>query len=275
MQPDAALIPFPGPGPGWTPGIDGLVDCLLGDRPPRVWSLLVTIFGDLARDGSARLGGQLINRLTDRMRLKPEAVRVALHRLRKDSWIESERAGRQSLYRLTPSGRTQSRAASPLIYARTAPAELAWLVLADRTEMPEGAASGIVWILPHAGLTTYPPRDPGHLHLPLPADTHVPGWIRTRVCDENLVRMAHEFEARLVRLDDLCGSRPRFGPIETAMLRVLLVHGWRRIALKAPTLPDHVFPETWRGGSCRSRVTALLDRLPRPHPDDLVADITA
>lgn len=255
--------------------MDDLVDCLLGDQSPRVWSLLVTIFGDLARDDTAQLSGQLINRLTDRMRLKPEAVRVALHRLRKDGWIESERAGRLSLYRLTPSGRTQSRAASPLIYARTAPTDMAWLVLSNRADTPNGRASEIVWFLPHAGLTTRPPQDPDRLHLPIPADTPVPDWIKQQVCDDKLLRMARDFEARLVRLDDLCGPRPCFGPIETAVLRVLLVHGWRRIALKTPSLPDHVFPDDWRGGHCRSRVATLLERLPRPQLDELLADIAA
>ncbi|MCY3875878.1 MAG: hypothetical protein OXF88_16515 [Rhodobacteraceae bacterium] len=45
---------------------------------------------------------------------------------------------------------------------------------------------------------------------------------------------------------------------------MLIVHGWRRLILKAPTLPDHVFPDGWEGESCRSHVTGLLSLLCRP-----------
>ncbi len=34
-------------------------------------------------------------------------------------------------------------------------------------------------------------------------------------------------------------------PLQTATLRVSIVHRWRRLILKAPTLPDHVFPDGW------------------------------
>ena len=60
------------------------------------------------------------------------------------------------------------------------------------------------------------------------------------------------------------GTDQRFGPVETAALRVLIVHGWRRIALKVPRLPDHVFPKPWRGPDCRQDMADLLARLPKP-----------
>ena len=70
---------------------EAVVSDLRGDIPPRVWSLLVTVFGDLAQDGSA-LPGTVLGEIMSRVGIKPEAMRVALHRLRKDGWIESERA---------------------------------------------------------------------------------------------------------------------------------------------------------------------------------------
>jgi len=53
----------------------------IGDR--RVWSIIVTISGDLAQEPNERISGSLVSRLTNLLDIKPEAARVALHRWRK------------------------------------------------------------------------------------------------------------------------------------------------------------------------------------------------
>src|SRR6056297_83501 len=98
---------------------DQIVNALLGGDTPRVWSLLVTMFGDLALSPDARLSGACVNALTAAIGIKPEATRVALYRLRKEGWIESYRAGRQSKYALTAYGRSETLAARPRVYATT------------------------------------------------------------------------------------------------------------------------------------------------------------
>ncbi|TNF22119.1 MAG: PaaX family transcriptional regulator, partial [Rhodobacteraceae bacterium] len=75
---------------------------LTRDQAPRVWSLLISVFGDLAQDPGARISGLLLRHMTERIGIKPEAMRVAIHRLRKDGWIDSQRHGRTSVYFLTP-----------------------------------------------------------------------------------------------------------------------------------------------------------------------------
>jgi phenylacetic acid degradation operon negative regulatory protein len=50
-------------------------------------------------------------------------------------------------------------------------------------------------------------------------------------------------------------------PARRAALRTLLVHDWRRIALRAPDLPDALAPPDWTGAETRAAVRALLDRL--------------
>jgi len=52
-----------------------------GDRN-RVWSLVVTIFGDLAQGTGDTLSMQTLARITEPLGVKPEALRVALHRLK-------------------------------------------------------------------------------------------------------------------------------------------------------------------------------------------------
>ena len=67
-----------------------------GGDPPRVWSFIVTIFGDLAREDDRYISSRTLNRLTAEIRVKPEATRVALHRLRKEDWLESAKFGREN-----------------------------------------------------------------------------------------------------------------------------------------------------------------------------------
>ena len=56
---------------------------ILGGDPPRVWSFIVTSFGDLTREDDRYISSRTLNRLTAEIGVKPEATRVALHRLRK------------------------------------------------------------------------------------------------------------------------------------------------------------------------------------------------
>ena len=65
-----------------------LVAQLSHDGTPRVWSLIVTIFGDLARESGMSLSGTALSRMTARVDVRAEATRVALHRLRRDGWID-------------------------------------------------------------------------------------------------------------------------------------------------------------------------------------------
>ena len=67
----------------------------------KVWSLIASIFGDLTKGNLSCLSGGQIRQLTGPMGIKPEAVRVALHRLGKDNWIETQKSGRETLYSLT------------------------------------------------------------------------------------------------------------------------------------------------------------------------------
>ncbi|MEZ5825592.1 MAG: hypothetical protein R3C97_12900 [Geminicoccaceae bacterium] len=104
---------------------DQLVACIRGGPSPRVWSLLVTVFGELARAPDACIGGPLVNELCGLIGIKPAATRVALHRLRKDGWIDSRRTGKTSAHFLTEKGLASSIEASPRIYATGLPCEQA------------------------------------------------------------------------------------------------------------------------------------------------------
>ena len=72
------------------------INLLSDPQNQRVWSVIISLFGDMAQRPNEKISGAALTRIITPMGIKPEAIRVALHRLRKDGWIESVRAGRAS-----------------------------------------------------------------------------------------------------------------------------------------------------------------------------------
>jgi len=244
---------------------------------PRVWSLLVTVFGELALNHGVRISGSLLRQLSEQMGIKPEAMRVALHRLRKDGWIKSERTGRTSEYFLTEWGRAQSMQASPRIYAAGPAADAGWLVLANpASPTPMEDADG-AWISSNVLIMSVPPETVDVFATPIKPTEPLPLWISSKVCDADTVRMSQDFESAVESMRSSMGPEPQMNNVEIAALRVLLVHSWRRIILKAPVLPDHLFPEGWRGAECRANVVDLLSQFPKQDLaglEDAVSDVS-
>ncbi len=101
--------------------LDRLLAEFKSRRPLRAGSLIVTVFGDAI----APRGGELwLGSLMDIMALfgvDGGLVRTALSRLVAEGWLERERAGRNSFYRLSPAGAAEFSAATQRIY-HSAPA---------------------------------------------------------------------------------------------------------------------------------------------------------
>ncbi|WP_299728183.1 PaaX family transcriptional regulator C-terminal domain-containing protein [uncultured Tateyamaria sp.] len=235
--------------------------------PLRVWSLLVTVFGDLAPDRP--LDGPTLSALMSGIGIKPEATRVALHRLRADGWITSQKQGRISQHSLTPKGRQDSIGARPRIYGRPGDEN----ATARFALMPDTASE-----LNPTKFTTIAPRIyicasdtplPEHALSLIPQS--LPNWIGAQIESKNLragYAALHDVLQTIDRNRDAIGT---LNPQETAVLRVMIVHAWRRLALKHPVLPRSAHTSLWCGHDCRSLVTTLLDRYPRPDPEQLGA----
>lgn len=241
-----------------------IVSALTHDQNPRVWSLLVSVFGELAQDDGSKISGTLLRQLTQDIGIKPEAMRVAIHRLRKEGWIDSERDGRNSVYFLTPWGRAQSAAASPRIYATTQAADAAWMAFYNPARPAQSGEPTGVWVSTNVLICADDPTDDGVFVTPLRPQTQLPDWMAGKICDDQAVQMSEEFSIALGHITRQLPATRVLQPREIAVLRVLLVHGWRRIILKTPLLPDYVFPTAWSGPKCRAMVTDLLAQYPNP-----------
>ncbi len=241
-----------------------LLSAYMQDKPPRVWSLLVTLFGDLAQAPEAALSGATLNEIFGTIGIKPEALRVALYRLRKDGWITSTRKGRVSNYALTQWGREQCIEANPKIYGAPPKSQAASLVITDPAESVDKKALGLSHISGNLFLSSTPlPSGPAWV-FELNETDPVPAWVSERLCSSELIPASGRLLTRLELLNTAIASSPDFSPIQTAALRILVVHDWRRIALKVPSVPEFVFSKKWKGRECRQLVGQILSTLGMP-----------
>lgn len=239
---------------------------MLADLGPlRVWSLLVTVFGDLAMDQP--MDGPTLTTIMARIGIKSEATRVALHRLRSDGWIVSRKVGRTSHHCLTDKGQRDSATARPRIYGAAHPQRrrLDLALLPDTEDDPD--PSMFTCIAPR--LFVFGPGTPvpeGAMHL---STRDLPRWLGPQIEPEALRDGYQALYESLRTIDKTLPVHALLSPNDAAVLRVMIVHAWRRLVLKHPDLPRAAHSAEWRGHDCRELVMLLLDRFPRPDPNPL------
>ncbi len=232
----------------------------------RVWSLMVSLFGDLAQGGGDIIDGPVLTKIMDLLQVKPEATRVALHRLRNDGWITSQKSGRIRQHGLTDKGRDESVAASSRIYASPDRHDNDWHMAVIEHATPELEAH-----MSDIGFTILTPRvfigpknvQPPENALILTAQS-VPDWMQHQLEPEGLRDDYSNLATALRSLKTALPGPNHITLLQTAVLRCLIVHNWRRLVLKHPPLPDALLAPDWPGRACHTLVADLLDVFPRP-----------
>ena len=89
--------------------------------------------------GGGPLTGKHLRGFMAPLGIKPEATRVALHRLKKDNWITSQKSGREVTYNLSPKGMAETTAVFGDVYDTAVKYPGGWqlVVLNDGAE-PDG-----------------------------------------------------------------------------------------------------------------------------------------
>lgn len=256
-------------------------------------SLIITVFGDavLPRGGRIWLGSLI--RLLEPLDLNERLVRTSVFRLVKDAWLAAETVGRRSNYLLTPSGRRRFEEASSHIYASRAPLwDRRWrLILVVNDLDPKvreqvrrtlfwqgfGMVGGNCFIHPSSNLVdAIDTLAADGLSAALPslmpmvaADFHS----AMAASDADLVSRAWDLGglageyADFVRryqpiLEQLRSSPPAEAEDEHAfLLRILLIHDYRRLLLRDPELPEVLLPAGWPGQQARLLCKELYGRL--------------
>ncbi len=246
-----------------------------GDRH-RVWSLVVTVFGDLAREEGDEISAQTLGKLTEPLGVKSEALRVALHRLRKEGWLESRRTGRSSSYFLTKFGQSQTKSATPRIYCQTLPETSDWRLLLSPGSSASTisalasleATGDIVRLGNSSFFGKYRSNEiPDDVFAAWVEKSEVPDWVKTAVVTQEICNSYAKLAQSFKSVSDCLGTTT--DAIERAALRTLIVHSWRRTLLRHMDIPASFYPSDCQAHECKDLFLGLLEKLPRPMLEEI------
>lgn len=253
--------------------LERLIDRLHERGRLRVWSLVITIFGDAIAPRGGRVSLATLSEIMQRLRIEPGALRTALSRLAADGWVARERVGRNSFFELDARGRHAFDMATRRIYAEGPPHWTGeWTVAiappgSDAKLNEDAAARGFVRIAP--GVFLRPETCAGSdisgglgdmLVLRGHSVEHPEALQALWPCGETAAHYKAFLEAYgpLARDADAVG---RLGDLDSIAARTLLVHEWRRIVLRDPGLPAALLPIDWPGEEARAVMRALYGAL--------------
>lgn len=258
------------------PLIEPLISNLHSNAKLRVWSLVITIFGDAVLPRGGRVAMQDLLPIIQNARIEAGGLRTALSRLSKDGWIEVEKKGRNSFYTLSEKGLKEFIPATQIIYNKR-PMQVAksWLVAIappSGTGLRRAAIETLAALNPaftHAGLAFWPANAaPAARALArsdcLVAEVHrdaPPQWLMDAASSQELRRSYVALTELIKPITQTTDQLHRLSPLDALTARVLLIHEWRRLALRSAQIPDFLVPQDWPAAACADTVACLYQAL--------------
>lgn len=253
--------------------LETLIARLHGRGRLRVWSLVVTIFGDMIVPRGGRVALAVLQDMAGRIGIEPGALRTAMSRLAADGWVVREKEGRNSFYRLAEGGRHAFDLATRRIYSGGPPAwNGSWTVLIAPSEIRAGDADeasalgfvrvgGRTFLRPETGgapdvRDSFPDMLVVHGTGAEHPETILSFWPSAETAEAYrlFIGAFAGLAAALAGGDGLDG-------LDAVAARILLIHDWRRIVLRDPGLPSELLPADWPGEEARAltrRIHAAL-----------------
>ena len=233
-------------------------------EPSRTGSIVITVFGDaiVPRGGSVWLGTLL--EFFDALDVDHGVVRTAMSRLAADGWLERNKVGRNSFYRLNEKGRQTFDTAARHIYD---PPPSDWtgrfeLLLIGNGEDRDASRDALknagfgsplpgVWVAPSG--VPIPEQAAGAIRLEVSAEDDS----GRRLLRESwpLERTADAYQKFMKTFEPLRGWIGRgasLGEADAFTARILLIHHYRRVVLRDPLLPTALLPRDWPGSAART-----------------------
>jgi phenylacetic acid degradation operon negative regulatory protein len=242
--------------------LTGIIDQLKRE-PSRTGSIVITVFGDaiVPRGGSVWLGTLL--EFFAAIDIDSGVVRTAMSRLAADGWLEREKAGRNSFYRLVKKGRQTFDTATKHIYD---PPPSDWtgrfeLLLIGNAEDRDAARDSLenagfgsplpgVWVAP-SGVPI--PDEASHaIRLEVSAEDDSgrrllsESWPLERTAEAYL-----KFMKTFAPLHASIDRGEKLSDADAFTARILLIHYYRRVVLRDPLLPTTLLPKDWPGRAAR------------------------
>jgi phenylacetic acid degradation operon negative regulatory protein len=232
-------------------------------EPSRTGSIVITLFGDaiVPRGGSVWLGTML--EFFDTIDIDSGVVRTAMSRLAADGWLERNKVGRNSFYRLVRKGRQTFDTATRHIYDKqisdwTGRFELLLIGSSEDRDAARDALKNAgfgsplpgVWVAPSG--VPVPEEAARAIRLEVSAEDDSgrrllsESWPLDRTADAYL-----KFMKTFEPLRGWIERREQLSDADAFTARVLLIHHYRRVVLRDPLLPTALLPRDWPGRAAR------------------------
>lgn len=241
--------------------IDRHIARLHGNGRLRVWSLIITFFGDAVALRGGRVALSTLQDAMGLLHIEPGAVRTAMSRLAGEGWVEREREGRLSFYKLTDQGHAAFDEPTRRIYAGAERDwDGDWTVAIETQETSTRlsehgfvALGGKAWL--RVGSDTGALPDDLLVISGKGSDLPPPLLSLWKLDDH-----ADHYTAFISNWQSF-GAPEDLSPGDAMAARTLLLHDWRRIVLRDPGLPDVLLPADWIGHKARKLVRQTYQTL--------------
>jgi phenylacetic acid degradation operon negative regulatory protein len=279
--------------------LDDQAQDLLARCSLRAKSLIVTVFGDaIAPHGGTVWLGSLIDLLAP-FGVNERLVRTAVLRLSREDWLVSRQIGRRSYYSFTEAGRRRFEDAHRRIYAAQQSAwSGGWHLVFTGLEALSPAVrdklkAELVWqgfgvVAPN--LLAHPCADPEALrHVlqdleagdrvavmraardALTGESALRALVRASWDLDGLSRAYRDFLDRFRPVWRALEAEEQLDPAASFLVRVLLIHEYRRVLLRDPQLPEELLPSDWAGTAARLLCRNIYRRAAAPAERHLMA----
>jgi phenylacetic acid degradation operon negative regulatory protein len=244
-----------------------LLDRFHARIPIRAGSLIVTLFGDAIAPRGGQLALASLLEIMRAFRVSETLVRTAMSRLVAEGLFERKKIGRNTFYALSASGGEAFADAAGKIYGA---APEYWdggfdLVLLEGSASDRADARahwqshGYAALTPDLVIGIAGHRPTNALHLSARAtDPATARALAQRAWPlDELARRYLHFNAMFAPTG--AALRARGGPndLDCVVVRILLVHEYRRIVLRDPLLPNPLLPDDWPGRKARDLCAAI------------------
>jgi phenylacetic acid degradation operon negative regulatory protein len=250
---------------------------LHAESPLRVWSLIVTIFGDIVMQQGqqkkpAPVWSGAITQLVQLMQIEPGLLRTNLSRLVANKTLVRIKSGRNTFYQLGSESRDAFMEASKRIYGfdQPNPTDQFDVFILDQSidrakARAELSSLGCRFIGPTVALK---PRSVGRM-TPAPADVITSIADVTKPLSEaaqsawKIGELNRGYKRFLALFPEM--SQGQITSLDAAIItRIIMVHQFRRLCLRDPHFPDSALPQDWQGKAAQERFMANLAHLSSP-----------
>ena len=232
---------------------------------PSARGLLFTLLGEFVLPGGGTAWTSAVLAAFARLGIEEKTTRQALMRTAASGWLDAEKTGRRTRWRLTGSAQKMLTEGADRIYSFAGPAESwdgRWLLVYARIPESDRRARHVVrsrlswagfgslgpglWISPHPGRENEAIsvlREAG-----VAADAHVFVARRSGLAEvQVMVAEAWDLGAIEEQYEAFLEEFRAAAPADVLARQIELVHAWRRFPAVDPALPRELLPARWSG----------------------------